>query len=76
MAAALKEIAGRLGIGLVFKTSYDKANRTSLSAERGVGLAAALDGGRRGDRRQRQDRDLAVARAALQRLGALEAVHA
>ncbi len=42
MASALKEIAGRLGIGLVFKTSYDKANRTSASAARGVGLSAAL----------------------------------
>ncbi|MDX2258146.1 MAG: 3-deoxy-8-phosphooctulonate synthase [Hyphomicrobiaceae bacterium] len=43
MAAALKEIAGRLGIGLVYKTSYDKANRTSLTGKRGVGLAKALD---------------------------------
>lgn len=42
MAAALKEIAARVGIGLVFKTSFDKANRTSASAARGVGLAAAL----------------------------------
>ncbi|HEX5599453.1 MAG TPA: 3-deoxy-8-phosphooctulonate synthase, partial [Hyphomicrobiaceae bacterium] len=42
MAAALKEICGRLGIGLVYKTSFDKANRTSLSAKRGIGLAAAL----------------------------------
>ncbi|MCW5690003.1 MAG: 3-deoxy-8-phosphooctulonate synthase [Pseudolabrys sp.] len=42
MAAALKEIAGRVGIGLVFKTSFDKANRTSASAARGVGLEAAL----------------------------------
>ena len=42
MAAALKEICGRLGIGLVYKTSFDKANRTSLSGKRGVGLAAAL----------------------------------
>jgi 2-dehydro-3-deoxyphosphooctonate aldolase (KDO 8-P synthase) len=42
MATALKEIATRLGIGLVFKTSFDKANRTSASAARGVGLAAAL----------------------------------
>ena len=41
-AAALKEIAVRLGIGLVFKTSYDKANRTSAAARRGVGLEAAL----------------------------------
>ena len=42
-AAAVKEIAARLGIGLVFKTSYDKANRTSAGGARGVGLAAALD---------------------------------
>ncbi len=42
VAGALKEIAGRLGIGLVFKTSFDKANRTSGSAARGVGLAQAL----------------------------------
>lgn len=43
MAAALKEICNDLGIGLVFKTSYDKANRTSLSAKRGVGLSKAMD---------------------------------
>ncbi len=42
MAAALKEIAARLGIGLVFKTSFDKANRTSANAARGVGLEQAL----------------------------------
>ena len=42
VAGALKEISGRLGIGLVFKTSFDKANRTSGSAARGVGLAQAL----------------------------------
>jgi len=42
MAGALKEIAGRLGVGLVFKTSYDKANRTSLSSARGIGLEDAL----------------------------------
>jgi len=41
-AQALKEIAGRLGIGLVYKTSYDKANRTSASAARGMGLEASL----------------------------------
>lgn len=41
-AAALKEITTKLGIGLVFKTSFDKANRTSASAQRGVGLAGAL----------------------------------
>jgi 2-dehydro-3-deoxyphosphooctonate aldolase (KDO 8-P synthase) len=42
MASALKEIAGRVGIGLVYKTSFDKANRTSASAARGIGLKAAL----------------------------------
>src|SRR5207245_9758065 len=42
MASALKEIAGRLKIGLVYKTSFDKANRTSGSAGRGIGLAQAL----------------------------------
>jgi 2-dehydro-3-deoxyphosphooctonate aldolase (KDO 8-P synthase) len=42
MATALKEIAGRLGIGLVYKTSFDKANRTSLGAKRGLGLDGAL----------------------------------
>jgi 2-dehydro-3-deoxyphosphooctonate aldolase (KDO 8-P synthase) len=42
MAAALKEIAARRAIGLVFKSSFDKANRTSGSGKRGVGLKAAL----------------------------------
>ncbi|MBS0245406.1 MAG: 3-deoxy-8-phosphooctulonate synthase [Proteobacteria bacterium] len=42
MASALKEMAARVGIGLIFKTSFDKANRTSASAARGVGLEAAL----------------------------------
>ena len=42
MAGALKELCGKLGIGLVYKTSYDKANRTSLSATRGAGIDAAL----------------------------------
>jgi len=42
MAGALKEMAGRIGIGLVYKTSFDKANRTSLSGQRGAGLDAAL----------------------------------
>ena len=42
VAGALKEIAGRLNIGLVYKTSFDKANRTSGSAARGIGLAQAL----------------------------------
>jgi 2-dehydro-3-deoxyphosphooctonate aldolase (KDO 8-P synthase) len=42
VASALKEIAARLNIGLVYKTSFDKANRTSASAQRGIGLEAAL----------------------------------
>ena len=42
MAGALKELTERLGIGLVYKSSYDKANRTSLSATRGAGLEMAL----------------------------------
>ena len=42
MASALKEIAARVGIGLVYKTSFDKANRTSGAGARGVGLSAAL----------------------------------
>jgi 2-dehydro-3-deoxyphosphooctonate aldolase (KDO 8-P synthase) len=41
-AAALKEIAGKLGIALVYKTSFDKANRTSAASARGIGLDAAL----------------------------------
>jgi 2-dehydro-3-deoxyphosphooctonate aldolase (KDO 8-P synthase) len=41
-AAALKEIANRLGLGLVYKSSFDKANRTSLSSARGLGLKEAL----------------------------------
>lgn len=42
VASALKEIAGRLGFGLVYKTSFDKANRTSANAERGLGLKQSL----------------------------------
>ncbi len=41
-AAALKEIAARRGIGLVYKTSFDKANRTSAASPRGLGLNRAL----------------------------------
>jgi 2-dehydro-3-deoxyphosphooctonate aldolase (KDO 8-P synthase) len=41
-AGALKEIAQRLGLGLVYKSSFDKANRTSLSGKRGIGLDAAI----------------------------------
>jgi 2-dehydro-3-deoxyphosphooctonate aldolase (KDO 8-P synthase) len=42
MAGALKEIADRLGIGLVYKSSFDKANRTSADSPRGLGLEGAL----------------------------------
>src|SRR5580704_16584151 len=42
MAAALKDIAARLGIGFVYKTSFDKANRTSAASARGLGLDNAL----------------------------------
>jgi 2-dehydro-3-deoxyphosphooctonate aldolase (KDO 8-P synthase) len=42
IAGHLKEITAALGIGLVYKTSYDKANRTSLGGRRGAGLDAAL----------------------------------
>jgi 2-dehydro-3-deoxyphosphooctonate aldolase (KDO 8-P synthase) len=42
MAGALKEIAARLGLGVIFKTSFDKANRTSAASARGIGLDAAL----------------------------------
>jgi 2-dehydro-3-deoxyphosphooctonate aldolase (KDO 8-P synthase) len=42
VAGTLKDIAARLGIGLVYKTSFDKANRTSLAGRRGVGLEGAL----------------------------------
>jgi 2-dehydro-3-deoxyphosphooctonate aldolase (KDO 8-P synthase) len=42
MAGRLKEICSRLGIGLVYKSSFDKANRTSLKGRRGVGLDKSL----------------------------------
>jgi len=42
MAGALKEICDRLDVGLVYKTSFDKANRTSATSARGMGLENAL----------------------------------
>ena len=42
MASALKEMATRLGLGLVYKSSFDKANRTSVGSARGLGLNEAL----------------------------------
>ena len=41
-SAALAEIAGTLEVGLVYKTSFDKANRSSVQSERGIGLKAGL----------------------------------
>jgi 2-dehydro-3-deoxyphosphooctonate aldolase (KDO 8-P synthase) len=42
MAGALKEMTAKLGIGLVYKSSFDKANRTSISGTRGLGLEKSL----------------------------------
>jgi len=42
MAGALKEACGKVGVGLVYKTSFDKANRTSAATARGIGLENAL----------------------------------
>jgi 2-dehydro-3-deoxyphosphooctonate aldolase (KDO 8-P synthase) len=42
MASALREVAAKLGIGFVYKTSFDKANRTSAVSARGLGLDKAL----------------------------------
>lgn len=41
-ASALKEIVERLGVGLIYKSSFDKANRTSISSARGIGMKEAL----------------------------------
>lgn len=43
MAGMIKEITDRLGIGFVYKSSFDKANRTSLTGKRGIGLEKALE---------------------------------
>ena len=42
MSQALTEITGKLGLGLIYKTSFDKANRTSIGGRRGLGLEASL----------------------------------
>lgn len=42
MAGRIKTITDQLGIGFVYKSSYDKANRTSLNAARGIGLEKAM----------------------------------
>ncbi len=43
MAGALKEMSNKLGIGLIYKSSYDKANRTSHASARGVGMDEGLE---------------------------------
>lgn len=43
MAAAIKEITTRLDIPFIFKSSYDKANRTSISGQRGIGITKGLE---------------------------------
>jgi 2-dehydro-3-deoxyphosphooctonate aldolase (KDO 8-P synthase) len=43
MATALKEMTDKLGVGLIYKTSYDKANRTSIKGARGIGLDKSLE---------------------------------
>jgi 2-dehydro-3-deoxyphosphooctonate aldolase (KDO 8-P synthase) len=43
IAGTLSELCGKLGIGLVYKSSFDKANRTSLSGKRGIGLETAME---------------------------------
>ncbi len=43
MAGALKEITDQIGIGLIYKSSYDKANRTSLESQRGIGLEQGIE---------------------------------
>ena len=42
MAGKIKEIADKLKLGFIYKTSFDKANRTSLQGKRGSGLDASL----------------------------------
>ena len=42
VAAELKKITGKLGVGLIYKTSFDKANRTSIKGKRGAGLEKSL----------------------------------
>ena len=42
MAEAMRAITGRLGVPFIFKSSYDKANRTSINAHRGLGIEEGL----------------------------------
>jgi 2-dehydro-3-deoxyphosphooctonate aldolase (KDO 8-P synthase) len=43
IAGTMSELCGKLGIGLVYKSSFDKANRTSISGKRGIGLENAME---------------------------------
>ena len=43
MSHALVELMGGLGIGLIYKTSFDKANRTSLVGNRGIGITFVIE---------------------------------
>ncbi|NBX74332.1 MAG: 3-deoxy-8-phosphooctulonate synthase, partial [Alphaproteobacteria bacterium] len=43
VSAALADVSAQLNVPLIYKSSFDKANRTSVSSERGLGLSAALD---------------------------------
>lgn len=43
VASVLHDISKKLGIGIIYKSSYDKANRTSAKAERGIGMAKGLE---------------------------------
>jgi 2-dehydro-3-deoxyphosphooctonate aldolase (KDO 8-P synthase) len=43
VAGVLKELCDKLGIGLVYKSSFDKANRSSISGKRGIGLESAME---------------------------------
>ena len=42
MAGKIKEITNKFGLGFIYKTSFDKANRTSLKGKRGAGLETSL----------------------------------
>ena len=62
IAGAIKEITDKLNIGFIFKTSFDKANRTSLKSKRGLGLEKAID----------SPRDLILADIAMPKMDGIE----
>ena len=53
-AAALKERADRVGVPYIFKSSYDKANRSSVNSYRGPGLDEGIRDSRRSERKNRR----------------------